>query len=271
MDLTWKDYHKNGLLVEDLGFREAVKAFREQMLSVFDVAATHYGVGPIRCDEDLIGLYRSDYRFIWEQAHKMLQVLPVQNRFASDSNLLELLQKIGVKFPAFTAPHEMRCDMPNDTEFGRCSIHQDGVYARGSLNSVTAWIPLQDVVPENGCLRVVPKTHTYGLFPNRGGVITDFPEEDFIHLPMKAGDVLLFSHFTVHRSGKNIDENCVRMSIQIRYTDLMDKNFIHRGYPFPHEHLFKGYIRKDDYPEYYCDYERYYIDRNSASSSLEGS
>ena len=41
----------------------------------------------------------------------------------------------------------MRCDMPNDPEFGRCSIHQDGVYARGSLNSVTAWIPLQDVVP----------------------------------------------------------------------------------------------------------------------------
>ena len=79
MDLTWKHYHKNGLLVEDLGFREAVKAFREQMLSVFDVAATHYGVGPIRCDEDLIDLYRSDYRFIWEQAHKMLQVLPVQN------------------------------------------------------------------------------------------------------------------------------------------------------------------------------------------------
>ena len=107
MDLTWKDYHKNGLLVEDLGFREAVKAFREQMLSVFDVAATHYGVGPIRCDEDLIGLYRSDYRFIWEQAHKMLQVLPVQNRFASDSNLLELLQKIGVKFQH--SQHPMRC------------------------------------------------------------------------------------------------------------------------------------------------------------------
>ena len=104
MDLTWNHYHKNGLLVEDLGFREAIKTFREQMLSVFDVAATHYGVGPIRCDEDLIGLYRSDYRFIWEQAHKMLQVLPVQNRFASDSNLLELLQKIGVKSSIHSTP-----------------------------------------------------------------------------------------------------------------------------------------------------------------------
>ena len=104
MDLTWKHYYKNGLLVEDLDFREAIKAFREQMLSVFDVAATHYGVGPIRCDEDLIGLYRSEYRFIWEQAHKMLQVLPVQNRFASDSNLLELLQKIGVKSSIHSTP-----------------------------------------------------------------------------------------------------------------------------------------------------------------------
>ena len=192
----------------------------------------------------------------------MLQVLPAQNQFASDPKLLELLAKIGVKFPAFTAPHEIRCDMPNDPIYGRCTMHQDGVYARGSLNAVTVWIPLQDVDPENGCLRVVPRSHTYVLFPNRGGVIVDFPEEDFVHLPMKTGDVLMFSHFTVHRSGKNINEKRVRMSLQIRYTDLENQGFIERGYPFPHEHLFKGFIRKDDYPEYYQDYEKYYTDRN---------
>ena len=226
MDFNWKKYHENGLLIENLGFREKVNDFRREMLSVFDIVANYHGVGPIKCDADLTNLYRGEYNFIWKQAHTMLQVLPMHNEFASNTTLIEVLNRIDLKFPAFTSPHEVRCDLPNDPVYGRCTKHQDAVYARGSLNSVTIWIPLQDVDQNNGCLRIVPKSHKFGLFPNRGGVITDFPDEDFVHVPMKAGEVLVFSHFTVHRSGENIDDNRVRMSIQIRYTDLMDENFI---------------------------------------------
>ena len=98
MDYNWKKFHENGLLVETLGFQEKVESFRRQMLSVFDIAANFYGVGPIKSDTDLINLYRGDYNFVWKQAHKMLQVLPMQNSFASDTKLLELLSKINLKW-----------------------------------------------------------------------------------------------------------------------------------------------------------------------------
>ena len=72
---------------------------------------------------------------------------------------------------------------------------------RGTRMSV--WLPLHDSDEENGCLWVVPESHTWGLQQweqKEGGYCTKglIPPEDFdfsqaVSVPAWAGDVVLFS------------------------------------------------------------------------------
>ena len=71
------------------------------------------------------------------------------------------------------------------------------------------------------------------------------------------GQGFLFSSFLVHKSQINNSKN-IRVSLQLRYNDLSDKNFIKRGYP--HNYLYavpKKKILRKDIPSY-KDLEKIY-------------
>lgn len=117
-------------------------------------------------------------------------------------------------------PHEEMTTIP---------WHQDSFYYNGQGNDnlsykiLSLWIPLVDVDERNGCLQVIPKSHTWGLIPyaKRGDKMepVEKVEErgEVVTLRMKRGDVFLFNQLTLHRSLPNISEG-VRWSIDIRYT-----------------------------------------------------
>lgn len=72
---------------------------------------------------------------------------------------------------------------------------------------LTCWIPLVDVDEQNGCPWVVPSLHRLGTLEHQ---TTDLGYEIFeehpneVCVPAKAGDIVVFSSLTPHKTGPNL-------------------------------------------------------------------
>jgi len=120
----------------------------------------------------------------------------------------------------------LRPKVPNDK---RTTVlwHQDSHYfgpdtAKQRLISV--WIPLVDTDEKNGCMQVIPKSHSWGyveaeMDPDHQSYrpLQDPTERgDPFSCEMKVGDVLMFGNLTLHRSLSNTSDH-TRWSIDVRY------------------------------------------------------
>jgi ectoine hydroxylase-related dioxygenase (phytanoyl-CoA dioxygenase family) len=89
---------------------------------------------------------------------------------------------------------------------------------------VTTWIPLLDVDIENGCLEVVPRSHTRGLLPHTAMPGARVPEDALPNdlapqpLPLPAGGMILFHNYVLHRARPNVRDT-IRWSMDLRWQD----------------------------------------------------
>jgi ectoine hydroxylase-related dioxygenase (phytanoyl-CoA dioxygenase family) len=90
--------------------------------------------------------------------------------------------------------------------------HQDNGYTPLDPEEyLTCWLALDDVDEDNGCLRVIPRSHLDGTRPHhddRGGnpyfrVGFDGEVDAGVAVPVPRGSVLVFSSLLLHRSGPN--------------------------------------------------------------------
>ena len=101
--------------------------------------------------------------------------------------------------------------------------HQDEHYNPTRDRSLTgAWIALDEVSVENGCIWMIPGSHRQGvIWPNRthgdsrfdeGYESYGFPfdEDDSVPVEMAAGDVVFFNGYLLHRSFPNRSSGCRR-------------------------------------------------------------
>lgn len=102
-------------------------------------------------------------------------------------------------------------------------MHQDAPFFLHENHSMMAVIFFFDDAPlEKGCLRVVPNSHKLGLLEHKpeGGwhlPYEDYPVENAVPVPAKAGDAVFFNYLTIHGSGVNTsDEARTTMLIQMR-------------------------------------------------------
>ncbi len=92
-------------------------------------------------------------------------------------------------------------------------LHQDSAYwPMEPPTLVTVSIALNDATPENGCFKVIPKSHKWGLQEwghiarDKGEPLTDRHDVDLseqIEVPLSAGSALFFHSLMVHGSGPN--------------------------------------------------------------------
>ncbi|HEY1707175.1 MAG TPA: phytanoyl-CoA dioxygenase family protein [Rhizomicrobium sp.] len=116
--------------------------------------------------------------------------------------------------------------------------HQDGQYwPMRPLETVTVWVAVDPATVENGCLRVVPGTHTGGLMPhtttneqglalNQGVVQGAFDEDEAVDIVLEAGQISLHHAMLVHGSNANTSPKR-RCGYAIRYmpaTSLFDRS-----------------------------------------------
>ena len=126
---------------------------------------------------------------------------------------------------SFNGDYHLRPKMP-DSELTAFPLHQDSqYYGKQSRHAhiITVWIPLVDVDEINGCLYLIPGSNSWELIESKRDKNMNMrsfedPEKRGtpIPMPMKKGDILLFSNMTFHGSKVNHTDE-VRWSIDIRY------------------------------------------------------
>ncbi|XP_071369153.1 phytanoyl-CoA dioxygenase, peroxisomal [Centroberyx affinis] len=121
--------------------------------------------------------------------------------------------------PNIMAMHTMLINKPPDAgkKTSRHPMHQDLHYFpfRPADRIVCSWTAMERVSRQNGCLVVLPGTHTHTLqehdYPAwEGGVnkmyhgVRDYdPQHPRVHLEMETGDTVFFHPLLIHGSGVN--------------------------------------------------------------------
>lgn len=118
----------------------------------------------------------------------------------------------------------------------RIPWHQDTSYwPMEPTTTVTAWIALNECTPENGCLRVIPRSHrrVLPLAPVAderswfGEAAKDVEAEDAVDLAMHPGEVAIFNEATLHGSEPNTSAR-PRLGISLRFSPPQVRFLIER-------------------------------------------
>ena len=112
---------------------------------------------------------------------------------------------------------------------GYITFHQDATYwGLDSPQVSTAWIALSPSTVENGCMRVVPGTHTHDIHPHketwaddnllsRGQEIqVEVNEDDVVNVALRPGEMSLHHVNIIHGSNAN-PTDVARIGFAIRY------------------------------------------------------
>lgn len=162
-------------------------------------------------------------------------------QLAVHPEMIKLLKEIGLEVPAMCTRPVLffnHPDLAKKEHFYKTPLHQDWVSMLASDDSVVVWMPLIDLDMEHGPVIFYPKTHTSGPLTNKienGFAEIDFNREEHerLQIPLKRGDIVLFSTFLVHESGQ-ITNNEIRWSCHFRYTNMTDPSFVANGFPHPY-------------------------------------
>jgi ectoine hydroxylase-related dioxygenase (phytanoyl-CoA dioxygenase family) len=99
--------------------------------------------------------------------------------------------------------------------------HQDTGYAfTEPQHYLTIWVPLVDVDEENGCPWIAPGLHRLGTLEHWRTDIGYACLEEFADaapVPANAGDAVVFSSLTPHRTGPNLKVGTVRKAYVLQY------------------------------------------------------
>lgn len=177
--------------------------------------------------------------------YRSLRYLPSLGRLANSEFLCEFSRQMGIIQPIVMNASNIRMDEGGDNT-NKFHWHQDYTYLLGSKNSVTYWIPLQDVSRELGGIELVPGSHKSGIadFAATSDMaiektshispadikLEDEPLSEAEAVQLDYGDALVFSQFLLHRSLDHGGSH-IRWTIQIRHSDAMESFFREHGCP----------------------------------------
>lgn len=155
--------------------------------------------------------------------HRLARSDPFWHRLVSDRRLLDLAELFLGPDIALFATHYI-CKEPRT---GRKVLwHQDGAFwPLEPVHVVTMWVALTDSRADNGCLKVVPGSHTNSLLDMveaeedavlRSEIPVDVDERDAVELVLAPGDVSVHHPNIFHGSDANRSGRW-RRGLTIRY------------------------------------------------------
>lgn len=165
-------------------------------------------------------------------------------RLLHSNAIWDSVQRLGIQRAAITShpvTHLMSPDLQIPNGYYGLDAHQDWPALQGSLDVVVVWAPLVDIDAGMNALELIPGSHRLGLLqaiPSQNESVIDpqsYDEKDFIQIEVNAGDVVFFSAFTIHRSGKVGRTGFVRLACSTRFENLEEATFVDRGYPSAHK------------------------------------
>jgi len=158
----------------------------------------------------------------------------------TNKKIIDILNKLGynnLSIP-ITTQVNFYSDFATNTEYRNGTIgidsHQDWPQSRGSINSLSVWIPLMDINENNCPLLVIPKSNHDGFIngnKNSLNIVVDkYSEDKFENVLMDKGDCILFNGWIVHKTGLFKNNEKIRIALVLRYNDLNDNYFISNQY-----------------------------------------
>jgi len=262
------NFQRDGyVIVKEFIAKDIVEEIMDDIKSVFKIKFESDNFRYENDDASLIEYYQT-HQDGFVGCMREIQRLPSIYNFGTRKEVLEMLKKIGLIKPVVSQePIVMLNNEKTSRRIGdwKTPSHQDWRSRQGSLNSVTCWIGLVDITQEVGPVEIIPGSHFNGLLPTEKDDwymhISEkhLEEEDFVPVPINAGDAIIFSQLLIHRSGTNIS-NKMRYSLQYRYDDIAEKTFVDRNYPnsrgsqpsydlitpdFPNQNDMENYFKTD--------------------------
>jgi hypothetical protein len=182
-------------------------------------------------DRTLVGLIKDSPK-IQSTLYDRLQLMPANLALPNSTKVRRLAKLLfgshsyGV-WPRLQARFDVHQDMKNVIEW-----HHDYLYNQGTKHSWTLWLPLVNIQPNMGLLRIAPRTHIVKIpfkFTRTGGVNRfDYTLEqsvvDNLEIVMpdhySAGDLVIFHSLVVHAGAVNQDHDRARLVTLFRIQDL---------------------------------------------------
>jgi hypothetical protein len=255
-------FRRNGFAVAKGGIAHAdLDAVRDDICGVFARRARVIGVdAPDNSDHQglsqlLLALFSRDPAS-YAAAARQTQYLASVHRLGLAPAILKMLNEVGVSVPSqSTRPviHFMADGLRFENGYHKTPAHQDWRSVQGSLDGVTLWLPLYDVGLDDYPLEVVVGSHRRGLLPSVddafGHRIADeaMPENEFRPVPLRRGDVVLFSGFLIHRTGTQGGDR-VRIALSYRFNNAADPSYVARNYPMPYSYRADMRLLQENFP-----------------------
>ena len=178
--------------------------------------------------------------------HRLVADDPFWVRLISDERLLDIAEIFVGSNIALFASHYIS-KPPSD---GKAVLwHQDGSYwPLAPMEVVTLWLAVDDSTPENGCMRVIPGTHTMPIhqmkrrtdIPNvlNSEIDTEWVDESkAVDIVIKAGGISVHHPNLIHGSNPNTSTKR-RGGLTIRYIPTSTR--ITSKEPWPCAFLLRG-------------------------------
>ena len=239
---------KDGYIILKDFFKESqLLRLKNNVRFIFELQFKNFGyniysptqLGYLNEKENMIRLF-NEYPEVFKNCGKLIQTGLIElYELGTNKKLLEILEEeLGIKYPLMCTRPVLFFNHPQlakSEEYYKTPKHQDWPSMEASQNSLVVWVPLVDVNKENGSIIIYPGSHKQGILPYKttGGFAEVEYEGESIQPEMKVGDIAIFSTKLVHKSGDILDDS-IRWSCHFRYTDMLEEDFIGRGYPSPY-------------------------------------
>jgi len=254
-------YRKNGYCavprVLPVGEVEAVlkemdQIFALQLRRAGRRAAAYQGEATVLANMET--LLAADVKAYLAAARHAAKLVSLQ-RLVSCPEITALCEAFGIHTPTMpTMPvvHIMGDTLKIPGGYFGIAPHQDWPSIQGGLDTITMWVPLLDVDSKQFPIEVIPGSHLRGLWE---GEIADnaleirkgFVDSDFVSVPVARGDVVMFTGFTVHRTGLR-DCRGLRIASSTRYENAAEPTFVERNYPCAYKRTVERELIHKDFP-----------------------
>jgi len=231
-------FDENGFIIlKDFFPREYVEKIKSSAERIFEIQFNQFGIEG-SFTEKMIKLF-TEHEEVFINCGKIIQSGLIElYKLPLEEKLLNLIKDIGIGFPNLCTRPVLFFNHPKlakEEFYYKTPPHQDWSSMQSSLDSLVVWVPLVDVSRENGSILIWPKTHKSGQleFKSIGGFASVEASGEYVQPKMSVGDIAIFSTFLVHSSGE-IYDNSIRWSCHYRYTNMLDEDFINRGFPNPY-------------------------------------
>jgi phytanoyl-CoA hydroxylase len=243
-----EEYLTNGLVVlKDFFSISDIDAIRNEAKHIFSIQLKKHNISlgtesESDFEQALYKLFNINYNAFLGAARATQQMIGLFSLTCSE-NIKQVLNSIGLLNPVICVKPIIYFNSKNLAKIEghyKTPAHQDWRSMQGSLNSVVIWVPLVDMSKEIGAVEFIPGSHLHGLLDSEADEwyrhieSKNLNECDYIAPNVKKGDAVVFSAFTVHRSGNNVTEH-IRWSMHVRYNDLSEATYIDRNFVHPYQ------------------------------------